>query len=66
MAQELQRQVGRVPTTLAGLANWLGEYIHNLELGTRIGALMEPRSLPTVVRDTMETVVSKDDFSRRH
>eukprot|EP00975_Prorocentrum_lima_P020117 4235195-Prorocentrum_lima.AAC.1 len=36
MAQELQRQATRVPTTLVGRANWLEEYVHALELGMRL------------------------------
>eukprot|EP00975_Prorocentrum_lima_P019304 4064783-Prorocentrum_lima.AAC.1 len=55
MAKELRRQVTRVPTTLVGLANWLEEYVHKLELGMRPGSLMEPRAILTVVRDMMGT-----------
>eukprot|EP00975_Prorocentrum_lima_P064541 12898183-Prorocentrum_lima.AAC.1 len=54
IAQELQRQVTRAPTTLARLANGLEEYAHKLELGMRLGALTEPRAILTVVRDTMD------------
>eukprot|EP00975_Prorocentrum_lima_P029356 6164408-Prorocentrum_lima.AAC.1 len=62
IAQELQRQVTRVPTTLVGLAHWLEDCSHKLELGMRLGSLMEPRAILIVVRDTMDTVVSSDDL----
>eukprot|EP00975_Prorocentrum_lima_P066759 12911042-Prorocentrum_lima.AAC.1 len=61
ISQELQKQVTRVATTLVGLANWLEEYAHTLELGMRLGSLWEPRAILIVIRDTMDAVVSKDD-----
>eukprot|EP00975_Prorocentrum_lima_P016744 3548472-Prorocentrum_lima.AAC.1 len=48
IARELQGQVARVPTTLVGLANWLEECAHTLELGMGLGALTEPRALLAV------------------
>eukprot|EP00975_Prorocentrum_lima_P065311 12902740-Prorocentrum_lima.AAC.1 len=37
-------------------------YVHKLEFGMRLGSLMEPRAILTVVRDTVETVASKEDL----
>eukprot|EP00975_Prorocentrum_lima_P047112 9850741-Prorocentrum_lima.AAC.1 len=59
IAQELQKHVTRVPTTLVRLANWLEEYAHKPELGMRLGSLMEPRAISPI---TMGAVVSKDDL----
>eukprot|EP00975_Prorocentrum_lima_P008537 1823916-Prorocentrum_lima.AAC.1 len=60
IAQELQKQVTRVPTALVGLADWLEECAHKLELGMRLGSLLE-RAIITVVRDAADAIVSKDD-----
>eukprot|EP00975_Prorocentrum_lima_P000483 93080-Prorocentrum_lima.AAC.1 len=65
MAQELKRHVTRVPATLVGLANWLEEYAHKLEFGMRLGSPKEPRAILTVVKDTMDAIVSKDDLLKK-
>eukprot|EP00975_Prorocentrum_lima_P065845 12905858-Prorocentrum_lima.AAC.1 len=65
MAQELQKPVSRVPAILAPLAISLEDYIHKLDDGMKHGALLEPRSILTVVQDTMDTVVSKDDILKK-
>eukprot|EP00975_Prorocentrum_lima_P038809 8153384-Prorocentrum_lima.AAC.1 len=67
-SQEHLWEVTRAPTTLVGLANLSQEYVHGLELGMRLGSLMEPRAIHSVVRDTMGTVVTvvpKDDLLKK-
>eukprot|EP00975_Prorocentrum_lima_P033501 7025967-Prorocentrum_lima.AAC.1 len=56
MAHELQKPAGKVPTTLAQLVAWLDDYKHKLDYGMKLGALLEPRTILTVVRDTMEAI----------
>eukprot|EP00975_Prorocentrum_lima_P003862 844972-Prorocentrum_lima.AAC.1 len=45
MARELQMSVSRVPATLPQLGTWLEDYIHTLDLGTILGAMLEPRTV---------------------
>eukprot|EP00975_Prorocentrum_lima_P006270 1350862-Prorocentrum_lima.AAC.1 len=59
MARELQMPVSRVPATLPQLGTWFVYYIHKLECGIILGAMLEPRTVLTVVKDTMETVASR-------
>eukprot|EP00975_Prorocentrum_lima_P036392 7656453-Prorocentrum_lima.AAC.1 len=55
MAKEPQMTASRVPTTLAHLGIGLEDYIHKLDCGMILGAMLEPRTVLTVVKDTMET-----------
>eukprot|EP00975_Prorocentrum_lima_P060300 12646024-Prorocentrum_lima.AAC.1 len=48
MARELQMTVSRVPETLPQVGTRLEDYIHKLELGLILGALLEPRTVLTV------------------
>eukprot|EP00975_Prorocentrum_lima_P012151 2578652-Prorocentrum_lima.AAC.1 len=53
IARELQTQVSRVPTSRAHFASLLEYYIHKLDYGMKLGALMEPRTIIIGVMDTM-------------
>eukprot|EP00975_Prorocentrum_lima_P019847 4175762-Prorocentrum_lima.AAC.1 len=57
IARELQQRVTRVPATMAGPTNWLGDYASKLELGMKLGCRMEPRAILTWWM-TMEAVES--------
>eukprot|EP00975_Prorocentrum_lima_P043875 9202157-Prorocentrum_lima.AAC.1 len=54
-------RVSRVPGTLAQRGTWLENYIHKLDHGMILGAMLEPRTILTMVKDTVETIASKDD-----
>eukprot|EP00975_Prorocentrum_lima_P051773 10843358-Prorocentrum_lima.AAC.1 len=54
--------VSRVPATLSQLGAWLDDHIHKLDVGMILGTLLEPRAVLTVVKNTMETVASRDDL----
>eukprot|EP00975_Prorocentrum_lima_P070993 12935164-Prorocentrum_lima.AAC.1 len=54
MSRELQTPLSSVPPTLSQLGNWLEDYIHKLDFGIIIGALLKPRTVRTVLKDTME------------
>eukprot|EP00975_Prorocentrum_lima_P023780 5005547-Prorocentrum_lima.AAC.1 len=62
MAKELQMSVSRIPETLPHVGTWLEDYRHKLDFGMILGARLDPRTVLTVVRDTMETVASRDDL----
>eukprot|EP00975_Prorocentrum_lima_P018665 3931314-Prorocentrum_lima.AAC.1 len=40
MAKELQTSVSRVPATLSHLETWLNDYIHELDSGMIVGAML--------------------------
>eukprot|EP00975_Prorocentrum_lima_P001628 350214-Prorocentrum_lima.AAC.1 len=61
MAQQRERQVTRAPSTLVSLASRLEDYANQLELGMKLGSLIQPRAIFTVVKGTENAVVSKDD-----
>eukprot|EP00975_Prorocentrum_lima_P004063 883032-Prorocentrum_lima.AAC.1 len=65
MAQELQMTVIRVPGARPQLGMWLEDYIHKLDCGMILGAMLEPRTTVTLVKDTMETVASNDDLLKK-
>eukprot|EP00975_Prorocentrum_lima_P040092 8421317-Prorocentrum_lima.AAC.1 len=48
IARELQAMMAKGPATMVGLASWLEDYATKLELGMRVGCLMEPRTILTV------------------
>eukprot|EP00975_Prorocentrum_lima_P067549 12915511-Prorocentrum_lima.AAC.1 len=45
MARELQMSVSRVPATLPHLGTWLEDYMHELDFGLILGAMLEPRTV---------------------
>eukprot|EP00975_Prorocentrum_lima_P030848 6473658-Prorocentrum_lima.AAC.1 len=47
------------------MGHWLDDYIHKLDFGVILGALLEPRTVLTVLRGTMEPVASKDELLRK-
>eukprot|EP00975_Prorocentrum_lima_P010315 2194175-Prorocentrum_lima.AAC.1 len=55
MAKELHMSVSRVPATLSHLPTCLEDYIHKLDFRMILGAMLEPRTVLTVARDSMET-----------
>eukprot|EP00975_Prorocentrum_lima_P063793 12893677-Prorocentrum_lima.AAC.1 len=65
MAREFQTPWNRVPATLSQMGNWLEDYMHKLDFGIILGALLEPRTVLTVLRDTMEPTESKDELLRK-
>eukprot|EP00975_Prorocentrum_lima_P005371 1161229-Prorocentrum_lima.AAC.1 len=64
IARDLQARAIQVPATMLCQANWLEYYASKLELGIPSGGLMEPRTILTVVNDTLDTVISKDGLPK--
>eukprot|EP00975_Prorocentrum_lima_P065170 12901879-Prorocentrum_lima.AAC.1 len=60
-----QTPLNRVPATLSQMGNWLENDMHKLDFGIILGALLEPRTELTVLKDTMEPVASKDELLRK-
>eukprot|EP00975_Prorocentrum_lima_P042416 8912807-Prorocentrum_lima.AAC.1 len=62
MAKKLQMTVGKVPRTLPPLGTWLEDYLHKQDHGMILGVMLEPRTVITMVKDTMETIAYNDDI----